>query len=76
MSWIKTIPFEQATGKLKMLYERATGPDNNVDNIMMSHSLRPHTMEGHMAIYKYVLHHSGNTTLNGSSKCWAFGSVS
>ena len=61
MSWIKTIPFEQATGKLKMLYERVTGPDNNVDNIMMSHSLRPHTMEGHMAIYKYVLHHSGNT---------------
>ncbi|NRB04072.1 MAG: peroxidase-related enzyme [Rhodobacteraceae bacterium] len=61
MSWIKTIPFEQATGKLKMLYQRVTGPDNNVDNIMMSHSLRPHTMEGHMAIYKYVLHHSGNT---------------
>ena len=28
---------------------------------MMMHSLRPHTMEGHMAIYKYVLHHSGNT---------------
>ena len=27
---------------------------------MMSHSLRPHTMEGHMAIYKYVLHHTGN----------------
>ena len=61
MSWIRTIPFEQATGKLKMLYERVTGPDNNVDNIMMSHSLRPHTMEGHMAIYKHVLHHSGNT---------------
>jgi uncharacterized peroxidase-related enzyme len=37
-----------------------TGPDNNVDNIMMMHSLRPHTMEGHMAIYKYVLHHKDN----------------
>ncbi|SHG59114.1 carboxymuconolactone decarboxylase family protein [Cognatishimia maritima] len=61
MSWIETIPFEKATGKLKMLYERVTGPGNNVDNIMMAHSLRPHTMEGHMAIYKYVLHHSGNT---------------
>ncbi|MEO9650322.1 MAG: peroxidase-related enzyme [Roseobacter sp.] len=61
MSWIKTIPFEQATGKLKSLYARVTGPDKNVDNIMLSHSLRPHTMEGHMAIYKYVLHHSGNT---------------
>ena len=61
MSWIKTIPYEKATGKLKMLYDRVKGPDNNVDNIMMMHSLRPHSMEGHMAIYKYVLHHSGNT---------------
>ena len=61
MSWIKTIPFEKATGKLKQLYERVKGPDNNVDNIMMVHSLRPHSMEGHMHIYKYVLHHNGNT---------------
>lgn len=61
MTWIKTITFEAATGKLRKLYARVAGPDNNVDNIMMSHSLRPHTMEGHMAIYKYVLHHSGNT---------------
>lgn len=60
MSWIKTVPFEEATGKLKKLYERVTGPDNNVDNIMMAHSLRPHSMEGHMALYKNVLHHSGN----------------
>ena len=61
MSWIATIPFDAATGKLKMLYKRVTGPGNNVDNIMMVHSLRPHTMEAHMSIYKYVLHHSGNT---------------
>ncbi len=61
MSWIKTVPFTEATGKLKKLYDRVKGPDDNVDNIMMSHSLRPHTMEGHMAIYKNVLHHTGNT---------------
>ncbi|WP_107495668.1 peroxidase-related enzyme [Thalassobius sp. I31.1] len=61
MAWIKTVPYEEAKGKLKMLYDRVKGPDNNVDNIMMMHSLRPHSMEGHMAIYKYVLHHSGNT---------------
>jgi uncharacterized peroxidase-related enzyme len=61
MPWIKTIPYEESTGKLRMLYDRVKGPDNNVDNIMMMHSLRPHSMEGHMAIYKYVLHHSGNT---------------
>ena len=60
MPWIETIPYDAATGKLKTLYNRVKGPDNNVDNIMMMHSLRPHTMEGHMAIYKYVLHHSGN----------------
>ncbi|CAM1344474.1 carboxymuconolactone decarboxylase family protein [Tenacibaculum amylolyticum] len=61
MSWIKTIPFEKAQGKLKKLYEKVTGPNNNVDNIMLVHSLRPHTMVGHMAIYKNVLHNSNNT---------------
>ena len=61
MSWIKTIAYESSAGRLRKLYDRVKGPDNNVDNIMMLHSLRPHTMEGHMAIYKYVLHHSSNT---------------
>ncbi len=62
MTWITTIAYENATGKLKKLYERVKGPDNNVDNIMLAHSLRPHSMEGHMAIYKNVIHHSGNKT--------------
>jgi len=60
MTWITTISYEAAEGALKKLYDRIKGPDNNVDNIMMAHSLRPHTMEGHMAIYKYVLHHPRN----------------
>ena len=60
MTWIKTIPFADARGKLKGLYDRIKGPDNNVDNIMLAHSLRPHTMQGHMTLYKYVLHHSAN----------------
>ncbi|QBY01175.1 alkylhydroperoxidase [Rhodophyticola sp. CCM32] len=61
MPWIDTIPYDTSTGKLRQLYDRVKGPGNNVDNIMMMHSLRPHTMEGHMAIYKNVLHHSANT---------------
>ncbi len=60
MSWINTVSYEQAKGKLKTLYDRVKGPDNNVDNIMMLHSLRPHTMEAHMTMYKYVVHHSAN----------------
>jgi len=61
MTWITTVTYENATGILRNLYERIKGPDNNVDNIMLAHSLRPHTMEGHMAIYKNVIHHPGNT---------------
>ncbi len=61
MTWIQTVPYEAASGRLRQLYDRVKGPDDNVDNIMMSHSLRPHTMEGHMTLYKYVLHHSANT---------------
>jgi len=61
MSWIKVIGVPESTGKLKKLYHRVSGPDSNVDNIMMAHSLRPHTMEGHMALYKNVLHHTANT---------------
>jgi hypothetical protein len=47
MAWIHTVPFNQAHGRLKSLYDRVKGPNNNVDNVdnvMMAHSLRPHTM--------------------------------
>ncbi len=60
MTWIDTVPYAEATGRLKQLYDRIKGPDDNVDNIMMAHSLRPHTMDGHMVLYKYALHHSAN----------------
>lgn len=58
--WIRHVPYEDATGRLKSLYDRISGPDRNIDNIMLVHSLRPHSMEGHMALYKAVLHHTGN----------------
>ncbi len=60
-TWIETVPYEEATGRLKKLYDRIKDPAGNVDNIMMAHSLRPHSMDGHMSIYKNVLHHTGNT---------------
>lgn len=61
MSWIKTISYDNATGRLRKLYDRVKGPDNNVDNVMMVHSLRPHSMVGHMHLYKNVLHNTNNT---------------
>lgn len=33
-----------------------------MDNILVAHSLRPASLEGHMALYKNVLHHSANQT--------------
>lgn len=67
--WITHVPFARATGRLKTLYDRIKGPDDNVDNIMLAHSLRPHTMEGHMALYKNVLHHSSNTVPKWFLEC-------
>lgn len=61
MSWIKVIPFEEATGKLKTIYNRIKGPNNQIDNVLSIHSLRPHTLSGHMSLYKNVLHHTDNT---------------
>ena len=59
-SWIDRVPVDEAGGRLRQLYDRIRGPDGAVDNIMMVHSLRPHTMEGHLALYKSVLHHARN----------------
>ena len=60
MSWIKTIPYAAASGKLRDIYERVKGPAEHIDNILTLHSLRPHTLVAHMTMYKNVLHHSGN----------------
>jgi len=58
--WIRFIPFSESSGRLKSIYDRVAGPRGKVDNILQAHSLRPHTLAGHMALYKSVLHHSGN----------------
>jgi uncharacterized peroxidase-related enzyme len=61
MSWIKTIDYSDADANLKRMYDRVKGPDNNVDNVLKIHSLRPHTLIGHMTLYKSVLHNSNNS---------------
>jgi len=60
MPYIKVISPDDASGRLKKIYHRVTGPGGQVDNVLQIHSLRPHTLEGHMALYKAVLHHPRN----------------
>lgn len=60
MAFIDVISPQQASGRLERIYKRVQAPDGQVDNVLQVHSLRPHTLEGHMAVYKAVLHHNGN----------------
>ena len=60
MAWIRTVEYADSEGKLRNLYDRVKGPGDNVDNILKAHSLRPHTLEAHLYVYKYVLHHCAN----------------
>ncbi len=60
MAWIKTIAYDSADPGLKRIYNRVKGPNNNVDNILKAHSLRPHSLTGHMALYKNVIHNTNN----------------
>ncbi len=60
-AWIRMVPVEQATGVLKDMYAKVTTPHGTVDNVMKAHSLRPHTMDGHVALYRSVLHYPDNT---------------
>ena len=61
MSWIKVISYNEAESRLKKIYDKVKGPNNNVDNVLTIHSLRPHSLIGHMGLYKNVLHNSNNT---------------
>lgn len=56
MSWIRTIPEDEAQGELAELYRRVGNPDGSVDNVMKIHSLNPTTLRTHFEMYKAALH--------------------
>jgi uncharacterized peroxidase-related enzyme len=60
-AWIRLVPVEEATGTLAEMYAKVKTPHGTVDNVMRAHSLRPHTMEGHVVLYRSVLHNPENT---------------
>ena len=61
MVWIRIIEPTQASGELADSYRRLGAPPARLDHIILAHSERPHTLDGHMALYKSVLHHRANT---------------
>ena len=59
-AWIRMIADDEAEGLVKRALDQARTPHGTVDNVMRVHSLRPHTMHGHTALYRSVLHHEDN----------------
>ena len=57
IAWIDVVePGEPSSPLLEEMYRRVRTPHGTVDNVMKVHSLRPRTMEGHVALYRSVLH--------------------
>ena len=59
-AWIRMISDEEADETLKGYLDQVRTPHGTVDNVMRVHSLRPHTMAGHVTLYRSVLHHPDN----------------
>lgn len=60
MSFIRIIEPEQARDELAKSYRRLGAPPARVDGVVRVHSLRPHTLDAHMSLYRSILHHRAN----------------
>lgn len=58
--WIDHVPPEQADKRLKKLLDQLADGRGRVEQVYLVHSLRPSSLEGHLALYRGVLPHSGN----------------
>ncbi len=60
-AWIRMISDAEAEGTVQEMFDLVRTPHGTVDNVMRVHSLRPHTMQGHVSLYRSVLHNPDNT---------------
>ena len=60
-AWISMISDHMASTDLRVALDAARAPSGTVGNVMRVHSHRPHTMLGHIQLYKSVLHDARNT---------------
>jgi uncharacterized peroxidase-related enzyme len=56
MSWIKTIQPDDATGKLKVEYDKAIKRAGKVFNILKLQSLNPESLRASMHLYLATMH--------------------
>ncbi|MEM0947872.1 MAG: peroxidase-related enzyme [Pseudomonadota bacterium] len=59
-AWIRMLADDEADDRLGAMLDNARTPHGTVDTVMRVHSLRPATMEGHVTLYRSVLHSEDN----------------
>ncbi len=62
MSWVKTIPDDQARGMLATLYEETRAKFGRVINLVRIQSLRPETMAIGRQLYRHLMDSPGGLT--------------
>lgn len=55
MAWIRVISEEEATGRLRELYEKYAEPSGEVDNILKIHSLNVKSLQAHFDLYAHLM---------------------
>lgn len=55
MAWIKTTPEHDATGELRLAYDRVSATRGLVANILKVHSVAPQTMTAHLDLYRRLM---------------------
>jgi uncharacterized peroxidase-related enzyme len=55
MAWIKVIQENEATGRLKELYDKYAEPSGEVDNILKIHSLNAKSLQTHFDLYAHLM---------------------
>jgi alkylhydroperoxidase family enzyme len=56
MPWIRTVPYEDATGLLKDQYDDALKRAGRIFNIVSLQSLRPRAMRASIRLYAELMH--------------------
>lgn len=62
MSWIRTIPDDQAQGVLKTIYDETRAKHGRVINLVRIQSLRPETMALGRQLYRHMMEAPGGLT--------------
>ena len=55
MSWIRTIPYDEATGELRKIYDETKAKFGDVINLVSIQSLRPDTMALGRQMYRHLM---------------------